>query len=734
MSGDRVAHPLLITAANIDSDVRMKASYNSLLLLALLPVPKFIGVQKAFHGVLENRLTHACLDLICEPLKTVARHGAWMSDHIGDVRYCYTPIVGYIADTPEAASLVGVSGKTSHLTHAFGPHFGDEFRHPPRKASDILIPLSILSSSIDPWNLPSYTKEARNRYRLNGVHLPFWRDWTLPNGIPPDPYQLFPIEVLHHFHKCFWDHDVKWCIRAVGEDEINFRFALLQPRCGYRRFPAGISALKQVTGREHRNIQRYILGVIAGAVPLEFIVCIRALLDIRYLAQMRRVTAEVLDQIEAALQTFHQYKDTIIKHKYRVGKGKKPILHFEIPKLELLQSIVSCIQWSGSLPQWSADSTERSHGQFIKKPKSKANGIEYSSQICRHLDREEKIRTFDLATTIHESAPLDPLDDALLDDDDLDLDTDEWMTGPPASGYNLPGRRVPNFFSADTMDPPDPLTSSIPRTFATSTTGFHLKNRPNITRVEIDIIATDFNIPNLHISIRDFLSHYLYDQGSRRIAGRQGPTYGPPLPFYEIRVWHSVQLQNYDSDGGLRPPQRLFASPPDGNWPSGRYDTVLFRESVDVGSPQRPGPGLKGQCFACQKWIYVIESFTGFFVGQIRLIFHPVWTLKTRLPLYLAYVHRFDVVLQPHMPRGQQNVPDPITGMYVLKRARRSDGSPMGAIVPLYHCHMPVNLIPRFGERADPYLTAETSIENTREFFLNHYFDVEDFFQLRSSL
>lgn len=594
MSGDRAAHPLLITAANIDADIRMKASYNSLLLLALLPIPKFIGVQKTLHGVLENRLTHACLDLICEPLKKVARHGAWMSDHVGNVRYCYTPIVGYIADTPEAAALAGVSGNTSHLTHAFGLHFGDDFRHPPRTASDILLPLSTLSSSTDPWNLPLYAKEARTLHRLNGVDLPFWRDWTLPNGIPPSPHQLFPIEILHHFHKCFWDHDVKWCIRAVGEDEIDFRFALLQPRCGYRRFPAGISSLKQVTGREHRNIQRYILGMIAGAVPLEFIVCIRALLDIRYLAQMPRVTTDILDEIQTALRTFHQYKDIIINNQYRVGKGKKPILHFGIPKLELLQSVVLCIQWFGSLPQWSADSTEHSHRTFIKKPRLKTNGIEYHMQICRHLDREEKMLMFDLATTAHESLSTDPLDDAILDIDDFALDIDEQPIGRPAAGCGCPKREIPNFFSVNTVAPPDPPTSSVPRTFATSTTGFHLRVRPNITRAEIDVVATDFHIPNLRVSIRDFLSHYLYDQETRRISGRQGLMDYRLLPFDEIRVWHSVQVQNYNSDGGLRPPQRLFASPPSDDWPSGRCDTMLFRESIDVGSPQRPGPGLKG--------------------------------------------------------------------------------------------------------------------------------------------
>ena len=44
MTGDRVAHPLLITLANIDSAIRSSSSSHALSLLALLPVPKFVGV------------------------------------------------------------------------------------------------------------------------------------------------------------------------------------------------------------------------------------------------------------------------------------------------------------------------------------------------------------------------------------------------------------------------------------------------------------------------------------------------------------------------------------------------------------------------------------------------------------------------------------------------------------------------------------------------------------------
>ena len=85
------------------------------------------------------------------------------------------------------------------------------------------------------------------------------------------------------------------------------------------------------------------------------------------------------------------------------------------------------------------------------------------------------------------------------------------------------------------------------------------------------------------------------------------------------------------------------------------------------------------------------------------------------------------------MPRGSRSVPDPVTGMYMLKKATRSNGSPMGAIVPLYHCHVPVHLIPQFGDTANPYLAPQTSMEQSKAFFLNHYFDPEDFFHFRNS-
>jgi len=672
-----------------------------------------------------------------------------MNDYAGYIRRCFTPLAAYIADTPEAAALTGVAGKTSHLTMASFKEFGDPFQHPPRMAADILISLNILSHHFDPSNVGVYATNARQLFRLNGVDLPFWRDWMLPDGTLPNPSQSFPIEILHHLHKAFWDHDVKWIIRAIGDHELDTRFSLLQPRSGYRHFSSGISTLKQVTGREHRDIQRYILGLIADSVRPEFVVCVRALLDLRYLSQLHDINTDILNDIARALEVFHTFKQFILDLGLRVGKKGNRLPHFEIPKLELLQSIVSSIMWSGSLPQWSADVTERLHIDFIKKPRENTNNLDYYSQICRHLDRDEKRRHFDLATAIHTIAanvdahPLhqtpsshrtaDP--DWIFDTYNNNGDNTDWKSELPqiAQAYG-PSRPVTNFFTIAAEIQAQPTPPLFPRTFATPTTAFHLNLDADTSRASIEEVSAQFAIPDFLPALRDFFAHYLHDQHSRTIAGRRGPFWNASAPFEDVKVWHSVRVQTKGRHSPHPPPPgRLFASPSSNEWPTGRCDTAIF--SIDSeGGPARPPPGLDGKFQPCLSVYLIPTNMGGFFVGQIRTIFHPIWNIPTKYPLFLVYVQRFDVVPQTHLPRGSRLAPDPIHGMYVLRRAHRSDGSPMGAIVPLHHLRASVHLIPRFGDKANPKLTSRTSFDSSRIFFLNHYFDKEDFVFFRESL
>lgn len=320
MTGNRSAYPLLISLADIDMDFRAKASHHAFLLLSLLPIAKFLEKNSEIRGVLASRLFHAILDFILVPLKKAAEIGHMMTDPLGWRRFCYTPLVGYILDTPESTLVAGVAGKRSSVTTATYKEFGDSFRHPSRTAAYTLAQLMELEDDIDPWDLPEYIKAAKD-LGLNGVHRPFWRDWPLA-----EPSNFLTPEILHHWLKMFYDHIVKWCLQAVGEAELDFRFAVLRPHTGMRHFKEGISKAKQTTGREHRDIQRYIVPVIAEATGVSkgFLATIASLNDFFYHGQSPAIGENVLDQMDTSLGRFHDHKQAILDAKARRGK-KGPI-------------------------------------------------------------------------------------------------------------------------------------------------------------------------------------------------------------------------------------------------------------------------------------------------------------------------------------------------------------------------------------------------------------------------
>ena len=81
------------------------------------------------------------------------------------------------------------------------------------------------------------------------------------------------------------------------------------PHTGFRQFPEGISKLKQVTGREHRDIQHYLVATIADCVLKDFLIAIHALADFRYLSQAPEISDEVCTRIDDVLQEFQDHKD-----------------------------------------------------------------------------------------------------------------------------------------------------------------------------------------------------------------------------------------------------------------------------------------------------------------------------------------------------------------------------------------------------------------------------------------
>ncbi|KAJ7166605.1 hypothetical protein C8R46DRAFT_899136 [Mycena filopes] len=653
MTRNRSAYPLLITLANIDMDFRMKASHHAFLLLALLPVAKFREKDAEIRGVLANRLFHGLLDFILDPLKKTAEIGVMMNDPLDKT-------IGLLIELE----------KTSH-----------------------------------PHDLGTYIKSAK-ALGLNGVHRPFWRDWPLA-----EPSDFLTPEILHHWLKFFYDHLCKWSIEAAGASEIDFRFAVLHPHTGMRHFKEGISNAKQTTGREHRDIMRYIVVVIAEAdgVSKRFLTTIRGLF---YHGQAPVIADDVLDKMDALLLRFHNNKQVILDAGARRGK-KGPIENWHIPKLEFLQSVVPAVRANGVPLQWSADVTEHAHITLVKDPASHSNNQSYEGQICRHLDRRDKCRRFDLATAIDKAgvefrAP-ELRNYTQVDELTLGVDSTGDLLNEiePATRLSGTSRVLVDYFNeslllAQGKFPNVPLPH---RTFTalTSGTAFHLSRDYNGRQMDVDSAATKFGLPDL----RPALAAFLHRQHGPRLAigGRRPSLPHHHLPFEKLEIWHNVRIQNHSFHDSKKilPPETVNAGPPEGVWKFGRADAVVVNVDPEC---EWPRSGLKGHTICQLRMVFAVVPRGGRKVGL------P----PERAQGFLAYVQRFDFV------QGND------TGMHLLKRARRADGSPMGDIVPLDRLRVPVELTPRFGKVADRRLSKETSLDLSDDFWLSRWFNKEFFY------
>ncbi|KAI6017930.1 hypothetical protein EDC04DRAFT_2576543, partial [Pisolithus marmoratus] len=259
----------------------------------------------------------------------------------------HTPLVSYIIDTPEAC----IRGHTSLVTTAMYKDFGDSDHHPPCTTALTLVQLQSIKCNID--EVEQYFATCKD-FQLSGVSHPFWHDWLYA-----DPSQFPTPEALHYWHHQFWDHDIQWCRHMLGAGELDFQFSVLPPIAGFHHFNQGMMKLKQVGGCTQRDVQQYIIVIITGLPQVDVVIAIRALMEFQYLVQAPAITSQMHDHISAALKTFHDHKHAIIDAGLCHGQTTGAALdHWEIPKLEFMQSVAPSIHQAGTVIQWSADTTE----------------------------------------------------------------------------------------------------------------------------------------------------------------------------------------------------------------------------------------------------------------------------------------------------------------------------------------------------------------------------------------
>ena len=87
------------------------------------------------------------------------------------------------------------------------------------------------------------------------------------------------------------------------------------------------------------------------------------------------------------------------KHEYiRLGvrRGEKGVInHFRIPKLYTLHVYSYHIRAMGSAPQYPTEVIESNHRRLAKYPYKLTNRRNFLAQMCRALDREERVAYHD---------------------------------------------------------------------------------------------------------------------------------------------------------------------------------------------------------------------------------------------------------------------------------------------------------------------------------------------------
>ncbi|KAI0311688.1 hypothetical protein OF83DRAFT_1177336 [Amylostereum chailletii] len=377
---NRSAYPVYLTIGNIPKGIRRKPGQHAQILLGYLPTTRLSHIKDAQTRRLAlSNLFHAALRTILHPLKKAGRHGVELASGDSVVRRCHPIFAVFVGDYPEQCLVVCCKqGDCPKKCILHDGDLGKDFEPEQRSLEDMLAALS----SIDRG--PVEFVNACEAVDMKPIPHPFWED--LPHA---DPFLAITPDVLHQLYQGMVKHIIEWIKDAFGEAEIDARFARLPPNHNLRHFSQGISILSRVSGEEHKDICRVLLGVVIdlrlpeGRSPVCLVRALRALLDFVYLAQYPCHTSTTLGYLKDALKRFHSNKSIFVE----LGIHKD----FELPKLHSLYHYVPSIAEFGTTDNYSTESTERLHIDFAKDAYRATNHKDEYPQMTAWLTRREKI-------------------------------------------------------------------------------------------------------------------------------------------------------------------------------------------------------------------------------------------------------------------------------------------------------------------------------------------------------
>ncbi|KAG1897870.1 uncharacterized protein F5891DRAFT_1129793 [Suillus fuscotomentosus] len=132
-TGGLEMHPIFVSIANIQSDVRMRATSHAWRCVSFMPIPKFVDVHADYQTILSQQLFHKCMDIIFADAKVAAMSGKFIPNPCGhehtlsaiyDICQCIDPWrLREFQEEAKARSLSDparfLAGEVLHTCHKF---------------------------------------------------------------------------------------------------------------------------------------------------------------------------------------------------------------------------------------------------------------------------------------------------------------------------------------------------------------------------------------------------------------------------------------------------------------------------------------------------------------------------------------------------------------------------------------------------------------------------------------
>ncbi len=600
-----------MTIGNLPKDVRCKPSRQGQILLAYLPTTRLLHItNKAARRRTLANLFHAAMAHILAPLATAGIAGFELVSGDGNARRGHPILATYIGDYPEQVLVTGCkTGECPKCTIARAEVGATpEQSRPLRDLEKVLDALAAIDNG--PRAFTSACREAGVKPLF---HL-FWEELPYTNiflAITPD--------ILHQLYQGVIKHLIAWIQEAYDPDEIDSQCRRMPLNNSLRHFTKGISHMSRVTGKEHQDMSRILLGLIIGLPlpdglsPARLVHATRALLDFLYLAQYPTHTSHTLALLEEHLQAFHENKSIFVDLGIRTN--------FELPKLHSLDHYRRSIELFGTTDNYDTQYSERLHIDFAKDAYRASNKKEELVQMTIWLERKEKIIRHEKyikwrLAQLRSSHQPHPSASSVLPADSL----------PPAQSLNVP--EPPPFTAhydvhattlsatSTSQHPPMPVVSAAnPPADPThppplpsvdqhadnapslSSPRIHMARHPSVKGVTFDDVKMKYGATYFRDALTRYVVNFNHPDLTRAQVERQSASVY--FPFKSVPVYNKVKLLVDDPDGLAVPGTgsrdvvhaRATRQKKGGGEIGGRFDTVLLRDHED-GTRGASNPGV----------------------------------------------------------------------------------------------------------------------------------------------